>query len=113
MFIIFNIILLSCTGFAIQSTKCDCDIFQISYLKDETIYRNFTKQTAEIKGRPIYYSYVNDGNKTWNMIWWNEEKSQWLGHSGKLKWFRLQLNCNDIYFINFFCNCYLIITCFF
>ena len=110
MFIVFNIILLCCTVLATESTKCDCDIFQIFYSDDENIYRNFTKQTAEIKGQPIYYSYVKDVSQYWNMIWWNEEKSQWMGHSGKLE------DYNEIemaFTLLFFCNCYLIKVCFF
>ena len=79
MLIVFNIIFLCCTVFATDSTKCDCDIYQIYYSEDENIYRNFTKQTAEIKGRPIYNSYKE-------MIWWNDEKNSWMGHNrGKLK----------------------------
>ena len=75
LFIVFNIIFLCCTVFATETSKCDCDIFQIYYSEDESYHRNFTKQTAEIKGRPIYHSYKE-------IIWWNDDKNIWMGHKG-------------------------------
>ena len=85
MLIIFNIIFLFCTVFANDGTKCECDTLQIYYSEDKNINRTFTVQTVEIKGQPIYYSYV------WNVpieatfadiIWWNDEKTNWMGKKG-------------------------------
>ena len=78
--IVFNIIFLCCTVYASEITKCDCDIYQIYYSKDEHIYRNFTKQSLETNGQPIYYSYKTKGCQ--DMIWWNDEKKSWMGHQG-------------------------------
>ena len=89
MFIIFNIIFLCRTAFA-ESTKCDCDIYQIYFFEDENVARNFTKQTTEVKGRPIYHSFTNT-------IFWNEVKKSWMGHEGKLKSFKLKQNLKYIY----------------
>ena len=88
MYIVFNIIFLCFTVFANESTNCDCDTFQIYYEEDESIYRNFTKQTAEIKGRSVYYSSADDRmlDKAFrDIIWWNDQKNSWMGNQGKLK----------------------------
>ena len=74
--IVFNIIFLCCTVFATETSKCDCDIFQISYSEDQNFYyRNFTKQTAKVNGQPFYFSFDD-------IIFWNEENNSWMGHQG-------------------------------
>ena len=85
MLIIFHFIFLSCTVFATEGTKCDCDTFQIYCSEDRNINRTFTMQTIEIKGRPIYYSTTYDliqDKETRDVILWNDEKNSWMGHQG-------------------------------
>ena len=39
-----------------------------------SFHSNFTKQSFDFNGRPLYYSLNME------IIWWNSEENSWLGH---------------------------------
>ena len=51
-----------------------CDLVQFSFddSEDANNYQNFTKQSANLNGRPLYYS-MNQ-----SILWWSKEKESWL-----------------------------------
>ena len=51
-----------------------CDLVQFSFddLEDPNNYQNFTKQSANLNGRPLYYS-MNQ-----SILWWSNKEESWL-----------------------------------
>ena len=77
----FFTIFLVCSAVAIRSEKCDTTIqFPINDSGGSDIYKNFTKQSYEINGKPVYYSLYGPKDH-WNQttIWWSKDVSSWLG----------------------------------
>ena len=65
-----------------------CDRVQFSFDDQNSITnQNFTKQSFEKNGKPVYYSYRTTENHDFQtMIWWNKKNNTWLSqtrlHSG-------------------------------
>ena len=80
----FLTIFLVCSAVAIESEKCDTTIqFPINDSDGTNIYRNFTKQSYEINGKPVYYSLYGPKKDHWNhtIISWSNEKKSWVGET--------------------------------
>ena len=72
IFIILAIICLHCYTLAFEKSVCDIIQISVSDSEDPNNYQNFTKQSANLNGRPFYYS-VNQ-----SFLWWNKEEKSWL-----------------------------------
>ena len=64
----FRLILL-----AKAENKCDTIEFKV-VSRNTSFHSNFTKQSFDFNGRPLYYSLNME------IIWWNSEENTWLGH---------------------------------
>ena len=72
---IFLIILHGCILVAVEN----CDRFQFSFDQNsKNISKNFTKQSFNKNGKPVYFS-VFGPKKNWSysVIWWNKETNNW------------------------------------
>ena len=58
-------------------TKADekCDTIEFKGVsRNRSLHSNFTKQSFDFDGRPLYYSLNME------IIWWNGEENSWLGY---------------------------------
>ena len=83
------IIFLGCSALAKESEKCDRVQFSFNDENGIKNSQNFTKQSFDKNGQPVYYSYTSGINKNHDLqtiIWWNNENNNWLSqtrsHSG-------------------------------
>ena len=53
-----------------EGENCDCEILQLISEGTNT-YRNLTKQSDKINGRPFYFSEIKD------ILWWNDTSNTW------------------------------------
>ena len=62
----------------------NCDRVQFSF-NDQTgtnSIQNFTKQSSDKNGKPVYYSVFRFKNKLrYSVIWWNKKTNKWLSQT--------------------------------
>ena len=71
-------------GSAVAEESVNCDRVQFSFVDQTGINtsENFTKQSFDKNGQPVYYSFsglVNQWRQT--IIWWNNETNIWLSQT--------------------------------
>ena len=54
--------------------KCHTIEFKVVSRNSTSFHSNFTKQSFDFNGRPLYYSLNME------IVWWNSEENTWLGH---------------------------------
>ena len=82
MVLILVIIFLGCSAVAKKSENCDRVQFSLEDQNGINTNQNFTKQSFEKNGKPVYYSEIgpkNDYKET--IIWWNNETNTWLSQT--------------------------------
>ena len=59
-----------------------CDRVKFSF-DDQNTTQNFTKQSFEKNGQPVYYSVseINKNNDGQTIVWWNKENNTWLSQT--------------------------------
>ena len=87
MVTVLFIIFLGCTAVAKESEKCDRVQFSFDDQNGVNANQNFTKQSFEKNGKPVYYSYLTTKNHdVQTIIWRNKKNNTWLSqtrpHSG-------------------------------
>ena len=76
------IIFLGCSALANESEKCDRVQFTFNDQKGINIVQNFTKQSFEKNGQPVYYSFDQVKNENMQSImWWSIENNTWLSQT--------------------------------
>ena len=82
------IMFLGCSAVAKESENCDRMQFSFTDLEGINTSQNFTKQSFDKNGQPVYYSY-SENTENYNgqtIIWRNKENNTWLSqtrpHSG-------------------------------
>ena len=79
MFIIF----LGCSAVAEESENCNRIQFSFDDRYGISTHHNFTKQSFEKNGKPMYYT-LSETAKNQNIqaiIWWNNENKTWLSQT--------------------------------
>ena len=77
------IIFLGCHAVAKGSEMCDRVQFSFNDQNNINNNLNFTKQSLEKNGKPVYYTirkYANYQNVQ-TIIWWNQETNSWLSQT--------------------------------
>ena len=80
MITLLFIIFLGCNAVAQENEMCDRVQFSFD---DQNTTQNFTKQSFDKNGQPVYYS-ESEINKTYDgqtIVWWNKEKNTWLSQT--------------------------------
>ena len=81
MVAVFLILFLGCS----VAAKEYCDRVQISFedQKGITTNQNFTKQSFEKNGKPVYYSFRRTAKNQQKdtIIWWQIENNTWLSQT--------------------------------
>ena len=78
------IIFLGCSADAKESEKCDRVQFSFDDENGINSSQNFTKQSFDKNGQPVYYSYTSEITKNRDVqtiIWWNNENNNWLSQT--------------------------------
>ena len=79
---ILLIIFLGCTAVAKESEKCDRVQFSFNDQDGKNTNQNFTKQSFEKNGKPVYYSdFKTKKIYKQRTIWWNNETNTWLSQT--------------------------------
>ena len=79
MVLIFVIIFLGCSSVA--NENCERVRFSSDDQKD-LIKENFTEQSFEQNGKPVYYSVFGPKKKwRYSVIWWNKNTNKWLSQT--------------------------------
>ena len=77
MVIFVVMIVLGCSAVANESENCDRVQFSFDDQNDINSFQNFTKQSFEKNGQPVYFSFSRTKNQyKYTYIWWNNET--WL-----------------------------------
>ena len=75
-----------CNAVAKESENCDRVQFSFDDLNGIATNQNFTKQSFEKNGKPVYYSLSGPENKNRQLIiWWNNINNTWLSGSSTEK----------------------------
>ena len=108
MVTLFSIIFLGCSAVAKEISE-NCDRVQFSFDDQKGINnnQNFTKQSFDKNGKPVYYSFAGPRIQwRYTIIWWNNETNRWLSqtmHDGSDKITKTKFKTstqNFIFFIN-------------
>ena len=78
------IIFLGCSAVAKENEKCDRIQFSIDDQNSINTSQNFTKQSFEKNGQPVYYSYSDSITENYDeqiIIWRNKENNTWLSQT--------------------------------
>ena len=82
MVTVLFIIFLGCTAVAKESEKCDRVQFSFDDQNGVNANQNFTKQSFEKNGKPVYYSdFKTKKNYNQRTIWWDNETNTWLSQT--------------------------------
>ena len=76
------IIFLGCSADAKESEECDRVQFSFDDENGINSSQNFTKQSFDKNGQPVYYS-ISGLKYQWRqtIIWWNNETNSWLSQT--------------------------------
>ena len=83
MVAVLVIIFLGCSSVAQESENCDR--LQVSFDDQQGINKiqNFTKQSLDKNGKPVYYSVFRSKNRwRYTIMWWNNQTNNWLSQTG-------------------------------
>ena len=77
------IIFLGCSAVAKErSEKCDRVQFTVDDQNGISTHQNFTKQSFEKNGKPVYYTFSETANnQLQTIVWWDNENNTWLSKS--------------------------------
>ena len=81
--LILVILVLGCSALDNESENCDRVRFSFSDDQEDLINKeNFTEQSFEKNGKPVYYSVSGPKNQwRYTRIWWNDENKTWLSQT--------------------------------
>ena len=81
------ILFLGCNAVAKESEKCDRVQFSFNDQTGTNSIQNFTKQSFNKSGKPVFYSVFGPQKKwRYSVVWWNNKDNKWLSqtkHSNK------------------------------
>ena len=85
-----------CNAVAKESENCDRVQFSFDDLNGIATNQNFTKQSFEKNGKPVYYSLSGPENKNRQLIiWWNNINNTWLRGSSTEKFTEASQNSSN------------------
>ena len=77
------VIFLGYSAAAKESENCDRVQFSFEDQNGKNTSQNFTRQSLEKNGQPVYYSLSGPKNQLrQTIIWWNNENNTWLSQTG-------------------------------
>ena len=80
--LILVILFLGCSALDNESENCDRVRFSSDDQEDLINKENFTEQSFEKNGKPVYYSVSGPKNQwRYTRIWWNDENKTWLSQT--------------------------------
>ena len=83
MVIFLVIVFLGCSADAKESKMCDRVQFSFDDLNGINNNQNFTRQTFEKNGQPVYYSFrsAKYHQNIQTLIWWDNRNNTWLSQT--------------------------------
>ena len=83
MVIFVVMIVLGCSAVANESENCDRVQFSFDDQNDINSFQNFTKQSFEKNGQPVYYSFKKTAmdQNLQTIVWRNSENNNWLSQT--------------------------------
>ena len=83
MVTVLLILFLGCSAVAKESKNCDRVQFSFDNQKSINTNQNFTEQSFNKNGRPVYYSFskINKTDDGQTIVWWNKENDTWLSQT--------------------------------
>ena len=82
MITILLIIVHGCIAVVEEFENCDRVQFSFNDQTGTNSIQNFTKQSFDKNGKPVYYSVFGPKKKwRYSLIWWNKKTNKWLSQT--------------------------------
>ena len=79
---ILLIVVHGCNAVTEKFENCDRVQFSLSDQTSKNSIQNFTKQSFDKNGKPVYYSVFGPKKKwRYSVIWWNKKTNKWLSQT--------------------------------
>ena len=111
MITILLIIVHGCIALVEEFENCDRVQFSLSDQLSTNSILNFTKQSFDKNGKPVYYSVFGPKKKwRYSVIWWNKKSNKWLSQTkrslnhligNKITKAKLKISHQNLYILEF------------